>query len=84
MRQVPAWNTVRAPRTVEPWSWCAWLALVIWLLVRAFNQFDGCGLWRDFPPACLPLTRGKVPGPLADFVMKSRGAFGGVRGQLIF
>jgi hypothetical protein len=68
MRQVPAWNTVRAPRTVEPWSWCAWLALVIWLLVRAFNQFVGLRPVAGLParmPAAHARKGARSGGPLA-------------------
>ena len=28
----------------------------------------GARLRQDFPPACVPITRGQVTGPLADFV----------------
>jgi peptidoglycan-N-acetylglucosamine deacetylase len=28
----------------------------------------GGRLRQDFPPSCLPLTRGRITGPLADFV----------------
>ncbi len=28
----------------------------------------GCRFRQDFPPCCLPITAGRVTGPLADFV----------------
>jgi hypothetical protein len=43
LRRVPAWNTLRARRTAEPWSWCAWLALFVWLLVAPSTKAIACG-----------------------------------------
>jgi peptidoglycan-N-acetylglucosamine deacetylase len=34
----------------------------------------GGRLRQDFPPSCLPITRGRITGPLTDFVSSSSDA----------
>jgi peptidoglycan-N-acetylglucosamine deacetylase len=66
-------DTALAQLTVQPWTLMVLHDLpngAMRHLDRFLAEVSGRGgqYRQDFPPACLPITRGSVTGPLADFV----------------
>jgi peptidoglycan/xylan/chitin deacetylase (PgdA/CDA1 family) len=73
-REPDAWvDTALAQLAAQPWT----LMVLHDLPTGAMRHLDrflteagrrGCRFRQDFPPGCLPVTAGRITGPLADFV----------------